>query len=131
MCYEVIFPGKSVPPNRDIDFIVNVTNDAWYGDSPGPHQHLIIAKFRAIEEGIPVIRAANTGISSVVDSHGRILVRSKTFTQNILNSPLPQKLSVTKNLKFSFPPLFPTLPVLFLVLGVLLYNFKLIGRLNK
>ena len=89
VCYEIIFPNKTTPKDSQPDFIVNVTNDAWYGDSPGPHQHLVKARFRAIEEGMPVFRAANTGISAIIDSYGRILSTSDTFTQKVLNSRLP------------------------------------------
>jgi len=73
------------------DFIVNVTNDAWYGDSAGPRQHLVKAQFRAIEEGVPVLRAANTGISAIIGAHGRKLALSKTFTQEVVLTKLPVK----------------------------------------
>jgi apolipoprotein N-acyltransferase len=71
ICYEVIFPRVAVDARTDL--IVNVTNDAWFGDSPGPYQHLRHAQLRAVEAGRPMVRAANTGISAVVDAHGRIL----------------------------------------------------------
>lgn len=74
VCYEIIFSGNAIA-NSDpkAQWIVNVTNDAWYGVSPGPVQHLAQARLRAIEEGLPVIRSANTGISAVIDSYGRIV----------------------------------------------------------
>ena len=55
------------------DFIVNVTNDAWFGDTPGPYQHFRQAQIRAVETGLPLIRAANNGISGVVDARGRVV----------------------------------------------------------
>jgi len=96
VCYEIIFSGKAVPPRgvatgEKPDFIVNVTNDAWYGISSGPYQHLQQARFRAIEEGRPVIRAANTGISAIIDSYGRILVQTSLFERTSVISNIPQK----------------------------------------
>lgn len=71
ICYEIIFPHQVVEEKRRPDFLVNLTNDGWYGDSAGPYQHWVAAKFRAIEEGISVVRAANGGISGVIDPLGR------------------------------------------------------------
>lgn len=71
ICYEVIFPG--VARDSGADVLVNVTNDGWFGNSPGPYQHLRHAQLRAVEAGRPMLRAANSGISAVVDAHGRIL----------------------------------------------------------
>lgn len=73
ICYEIIFPELIGGDAGDADIIVNVTNDAWFGDSPGPYQHLRQAQIRAVETGKPVIRAANTGISAIIDTRGRIL----------------------------------------------------------
>ena len=73
ICYESFFPQEIITENQHPDFLLNITNDAWYGDSPGPYQHLDITKFRAVEYGIPMIRAANTGISAVISPHGEIL----------------------------------------------------------
>lgn len=74
ICYEIIFSGNISPPNNispSPQAIITVTNDAWYGDSPGPYQHFTSAKFRAIEEGLPVIRSANNGISGTIDIYGK------------------------------------------------------------
>jgi apolipoprotein N-acyltransferase len=73
ICYEIIFPGEGNKEAARSDLIVNVTNDAWFGNTPGPYQHFRQAEVRAVELGLPLIRAANNGISAVVDAHGRVL----------------------------------------------------------
>lgn len=73
ICYEVIFPGIAVHESRDAALIVNVTNDGWFGYSPGPYQHLRQAQLRAVEAGRPLVRAANNGLSAVIDSRGRLV----------------------------------------------------------
>ncbi len=90
ICYEVIFPGAIVRKGTHPGLLLNVTNDGWYGDSAGPRQHLAISRFRAIEEGIPMARAANTGISAVIDAYGRILWRTKIFEITTGNIILPK-----------------------------------------
>lgn len=73
ICYEIIFPELVDAGARDSNLIVNVTNDAWFGDTPGPYQHFRQAQIRAVETGLPVLRSANTGISGVIDAKGRIV----------------------------------------------------------
>jgi apolipoprotein N-acyltransferase len=73
ICYEVIFPGLVAVDAASTQLIVNVTNDAWFGDTPGPYQHFRQAQVRAVENGLPLLRAANNGISAVVDPNGRIV----------------------------------------------------------
>tara|TARA_B100000676_G_C18086389_1_gene855410 strand:- start:1 stop:1551 length:1551 start_codon:yes stop_codon:yes gene_type:complete len=73
VCYEIIFPANVINDSDRPEVIVNVTNDAWYGATSGPHQHFSNARLRAVEEGMPVVRAAYTGISGVIDSYGRVL----------------------------------------------------------
>ncbi|MBE2190737.1 MAG: apolipoprotein N-acyltransferase [Alphaproteobacteria bacterium] len=87
VCYEVIFPGEVTSDNPvRPEWIVNVTNDAWYGLSPGPFQHMAHAIYRAIEEGLPVVRSANTGISTIIDPYGRVLTvipLNSTYTDEL------------------------------------------------
>lgn len=81
ICYEILFSGSVVEEYDRPDFIVNVTNDAWYGKSAGPEQHLLKARFRAIEENIPVIRVANTGYSALIDGYGRFILKTELFEE--------------------------------------------------
>ncbi|MGH7061601.1 MAG: apolipoprotein N-acyltransferase, partial [Stellaceae bacterium] len=93
ICYEAIFPGAVVDEHSRPTWILNVTNDAWYGRSSGPYQHFAIARTRAIEEGLPLVRAANNGISGVIDAAGRVVARtgldSIGFADVALPAPLP------------------------------------------
>lgn len=92
ICYEIIFPGAVAEDNQRAAWLLNVTNDAWFGTSIGPYQHLAMARVRAVEEGLPLVRAANTGISAVVDSYGRVVVSLGLNETGVVDSPLPQAL---------------------------------------
>jgi apolipoprotein N-acyltransferase len=89
VCYEAIFPGRVTATPRPA-WILNVTNDAWYGRSSGPYQHFAIARTRAIEEGIPLVRAANNGISGIVDPAGRIVARTRLDSVGYADIALPE-----------------------------------------
>lgn len=91
ICYEAIFPGAGWQGRRP-QWILNVTNDAWFGTSSGPYQHFLAARVRAIEEGLPLVRAANTGISAVTDAYGRIRTSLPLNTVGIIDTSLPQAL---------------------------------------
>ena len=89
ICYEAIFPDETLPPGRRPGLILNVTNDGWFGDTPGPRQHFAQARLRAVETGIPLVRAANTGISAIVDPYGRIVRSLPVGQAGVIDSPLP------------------------------------------
>ncbi len=72
ICYEGIFPGAVIDESHRPQLLLNVTNDAWFGMSTGPHQHFEMSRMRAVEQAIPLVRVANTGISAIVDSYGRV-----------------------------------------------------------
>jgi len=90
ICYEIIFPGAVIPTGPRPGWIVNVTNDGWFGISTGPYQHFQQARVRAIEEGLPLVRAANTGISAVVDPVGRVINSLPLGHEGVIDSPLPR-----------------------------------------
>ncbi|WP_455480932.1 apolipoprotein N-acyltransferase [Bartonella sp. B12(2025)] len=89
ICYEIIFPNEMTFKGPSPQAIINVTNDAWFGVTPGPYQHLQQAQLRAVELGTPLIRAANNGISAVIDSYGRIVVALQQNAVGIIDSPIP------------------------------------------
>lgn len=95
ICYEAIFPDAVIDPAHRPQWLLNVTNDAWYGVSSGPFQHLAIARVRAIEEGMPLVRAANNGVSAVFDAYGRVKARLDLDAIGVIDAPLPSALPPT------------------------------------
>jgi apolipoprotein N-acyltransferase len=103
ICYEAIFPGVVDPMSRDeAGLLLNVTNDGWFGLTSGPHQHLAQARLRSIEEGLPLVRAANTGISAIIDPYGRIQGSLPLGIEGVLDGSLPQAIK---------PPLYAQFPM--------------------
>ena len=96
ICYEILFPGEVTAPNRPAWF-VNVTDDSWFGppSSAGPKQHMLTARVRAIEEGLPVARDANTGITAVIDPLGRVTAQLAAGKVGVLDAKLPRALPET------------------------------------
>jgi apolipoprotein N-acyltransferase len=95
ICYEIVFPDQAVPPGERPGWLLNLTNDGWFGISTGPYQHFQQARIRAIEQGLPLVRAANTGISAVVDPLGRIVKELPLGAEGVVDSPLPQAIAPT------------------------------------
>src|SRR5690606_4863296 len=95
ICYEAIFPGAVLPDGPRPGWLLNVTNDAWFGDTPGPHQHFAQARLRTVEEGLPMVRAANNGISAVIDPLGRVVRIHKLGTDGVVDAALPQPIPPT------------------------------------
>jgi apolipoprotein N-acyltransferase len=97
--------------------MLNLTNDAWYGHSPGPYQHLQIVRVRAIEEGIPLIRAANNGISAVINSYGQIVSRLELDEIGFIDFSLPKRLDYVTLYQRWGDLVFCGILVVFLALG--------------
>lgn len=95
ICYEIIFSDDVWNSRTRPGWIVNLTNDAWFGNTPGPYQHLRQSVLRGVEEGLPVVRVANTGISGVFDAYGRVLNRLELGTKGIIDTGLPTALKPT------------------------------------
>jgi apolipoprotein N-acyltransferase len=95
ICYEAIFSGAIVDNSDRPAWMLNVTNDAWYGRSSGPYQHFAIARTRAVEEGLPLVRVANNGISAVVDAAGRVLARTRLDAVGNVDAALPDPAAPT------------------------------------
>lgn len=119
ICYEAIFPGEVTPaPRSDGEisrpaFLLNVTNDGWFGLTSGPYQHLAQARLRSIEEGLPLVRAANTGISAVIDPFGRTIKELPLGVAGILDSTLP---TATDPTLFSRHPIAPIVAIYLVLL---------------
>jgi len=117
ICYEAVFPDDITTRNDRPGWIVNLTNDGWFGISTGPYQHLQQSRVRAIEEGLPLVRAANTGISVVVDPVGRVIAQLDLGVEGVLDSGLPAAISPTVYSKIGDIPaaMFVALAIIFAV----------------
>jgi apolipoprotein N-acyltransferase len=123
ICYEIIFPGELRSSEERPGWIVNVTNDGWFGNSSGPYQHLQQARVTAIEQGLPLVRAANTGISAVVDPVGRIVGSLPLASEGVLDAPLPRSISAPIYARFGDAPA--------AALVLIAFVFAIRGRLHS
>jgi apolipoprotein N-acyltransferase len=117
ICYEAIFQDNAVPPSERPGWLVNVTNDGWFGISTGPHQHFSQARALAIAEGLPLVRAANTGISAVVDPLGRIVNALPLGVEGVLDSQLPNVIEPTYFVMVGDYPLILSMVVSLIIVG--------------
>lgn len=95
VCYEALFPGAVVQGGERPNVILNVTNDGWFGQTSGPHQHFHQTRVRAVEEGLPLIRAANNGISAIIDGAGQVRARLDLDVKGVIDGGLPPALPTT------------------------------------
>ena len=115
VCYEAIFPAAVVMDAERPGWLLNLTNDAWFGTSAGPYQHFQQARVRAIEEGLPLVRAANSGISAVIDPVGREVASLPLGGEGLLDSALPKPVPITIYARTG------DLPFIFTVIGLLTF----------
>ncbi len=118
ICYEAIFSGQIVDEAHRPAWLVNITDDAWFGDSAGPRQHFADARLRAVEEGLPLARDANSGISAVFDGFGRMQAALPLDAQGVLVARLPGAVPETIYARFGLA-LPAILAVIFVITGIL------------
>tara|TARA_E500000178_G_C16590267_1_gene560041 strand:- start:39 stop:611 length:573 start_codon:yes stop_codon:yes gene_type:complete len=128
ICYEVIFPNITKLSENNHDLIINITNDAWFGSSRGPYQHLELAKIRTVLEGKYMLRVANTGISAIIDHNGNIVEKINLGNSGVIDKKL---VLYKKNTLYSYVGdyIFYAL-LLVLILIIIKINFKY-GLKNK
>ena len=130
ICYEAIFPDLTRRfVERGAQFLVNITNDAWFGRTAAPYQHLSMATVRAVENRVPIARAANTGISALIDSRGRVVRSTDLFTREVLSGKI--KLDKSRSFYTEFGDLFAYLCVGFSVLFLILIRRKGLNRVER
>lgn len=117
ICYEAIFPQYLFARERP-DWVLQVTNDAWFGEVSGPYQHLAQARMRAVEQGLPVVRAANTGVSAVIDAEGRMVANLGLGRQGILDAALPPARAATLYARMGDIPALALILVLSVILAL-------------
>jgi len=102
ICYESLFPGLARGAGARAAWVVNVSDDAWFGRTYGPLQHLNLASYRAIEDGLPIVRATPTGVSAVIDAYGRIAPNASLGQDalGVIDQPLPPALGPTPFARF-------------------------------
>jgi apolipoprotein N-acyltransferase len=104
ICYEDAFGSQQLQVLRQATLLINVTNNAWYGDSTAPHQHLQIARMRALEAGRYLIRAANDGVTAAIDAHGKIIARVPQFQEGVLRAEVQPLSGLTPYARFGNYP---------------------------
>ena len=123
ICYESIFPNEFDTQSPRAGVIINLSNDGWFGETIGPHQHLAHARLKAIEEGLPIIRAANSGISAIIDPYGRVLKSLTLGTEGVLDGSLPRPAQPTFYSEFRYK--------VALLLWMVVFAFAIFGFRKK
>ncbi|HQT37816.1 MAG TPA: apolipoprotein N-acyltransferase [Acidocella sp.] len=130
ICYEAIFTGQIVDEADRPAWLVNVTDDAWFGDSAGPRQHFADARLRAVEEGLPLARDANSGISAMIDSYGRVTASLGLNRDGVLVAALPGALPPTIYARFGLK-IPAIMSILLIIIGLLSAGVRPSRSLNK
>ncbi len=128
ICYEAVFPQDVNNAPERPDFLMQITNDAWFGEFSGPYQHLAIARMRAIEQGLPMVRVANTGVSAMIDARGRITASIALGTSGFADAVLPPALAATL---YSRTKDWAIIVLLIVVLGALRLNARFTRMTNR
>jgi apolipoprotein N-acyltransferase len=115
VCYEIVFPGEARTDGERPGWLINLTNDGWFGISSGPYQHLRQAQVRSIELGLPLVRAANTGVSAVIDPAGRIIQSLPLGDEGVLDAKLPRPIDAPFYARIGDAGFFLTLALIALV----------------
>jgi len=123
ICYESIFSGESLIKNNDIDFILNVSNDGWFGNSLAPFQHLDALRMRSLENQRYAIRAANSGISSIISPEGNVISLVPFGEKGIINNVIYKKNGTTPLAKHGYKILYVIIFIVFLF-GLIFYNIN-------
>ena len=118
ICYEVIFSREIISKNQHPDLFINITNDAWFGNSSGPYQHLAIAQMRAIEYSIPLIRVAGTGISASIDANGKIVEKID------LNQEAVVDVALLRRSDYSFYHQYGNISIIFIFISIWFFITK-------
>lgn len=126
ICYEGIFPGQVVLEGDRPEWMLILSNDAWFGMTDGPYQHLALSRLRAIEEGLPMVRSTSTGVSAVIDAYGRTVSALGLGSRGTIESPLPKPIDAP-----ALPTGFKVLLVAFLSSGILLFYLLQIMRVER
>ena len=131
VCYEVIFPNQILDQKNRPDWLVNITNDGWYGKSAGPYQHLVAAKMRAVEEGMTIVRVAGSGISALIDPVGRIIKQLGLHKEGVIDVNLPVSSQFTTIYSYCGNGLIVCLCLLCVMFSCCLYNMLYKKQLTK
>jgi apolipoprotein N-acyltransferase len=125
ICYEDVFPDEVRQALPEASYLINVSNDAWFGDSLAPHQHLEFARLRALESGRPLVRATNTGISAIVDERGGVIGSIRSFERGAYSAEIQPRAGVTP---FSRLGSGPAIAIALAMLGAALLLRRRFGR---